>query len=71
VTVVEPGPVETPLIHVYPEAERLVTNVIPIDPRHIARIIRFALEQPTEVDLFEGRGSSYQPDSLGHVPSCR
>jgi NADP-dependent 3-hydroxy acid dehydrogenase YdfG len=53
VTVVEPGLVETPLIHVYPDADELVPGVIPLEPEDVARIIRFALEQPPNVDLFE------------------
>jgi NADP-dependent 3-hydroxy acid dehydrogenase YdfG len=53
VTVVEPGLVETPLIHVYPEADDLVPGVIPLDANDVARVIRFALEQPPNVDLFE------------------
>src|SRR5207244_10348259 len=43
VTVIEPGLVETPLIHVHPEATELVPGVVPLDPGEIARIIRFAL----------------------------
>jgi NADP-dependent 3-hydroxy acid dehydrogenase YdfG len=53
VTVVEPGLVETPLIHVYPEADELVPGVTPLEPDDVARVIRFALEQPPNVDLFE------------------
>ncbi len=53
VTVVEPGLVETPLIHVYPEADELVPGVTPLEPEDVARVIRFALEQPPNVDLFE------------------
>ena len=53
VTVIEPGLVETPLIHVYPEADALVPDVVPLDPAEVATIIRFALERPASVDLFE------------------
>ncbi len=53
VTVVEPGLVETPLIHVYPEADELVPGVVPLDAGDVAAVIRFALEQPPNVDLFE------------------
>jgi NADP-dependent 3-hydroxy acid dehydrogenase YdfG len=53
VTVVEPGLVETPLIHVYPEADELVPGVIPLDPADVAAVIRFALERPPNVDVFE------------------
>ena len=53
VTVIEPGLVETPLIHVYPEADALVPDVVPLDPAEVATIIRFALERPAGVDLFE------------------
>ena len=53
VTIVEPGLVETPLIHVYPGADALVPGVIPLDPREVAAVIRFALERPAGVDLFE------------------
>ncbi|MFI5262374.1 MAG: SDR family oxidoreductase, partial [Candidatus Limnocylindrales bacterium] len=53
VTVIEPGLVETPLIHVYPEADALVPGVVPLDPAEVATVIRFALERPAGVDLFE------------------
>ena len=53
VTVVEPGLVETPLIHVYPEADELVPGVIPLEPRDVAGVVRYALEQPLNVDVFE------------------
>jgi NADP-dependent 3-hydroxy acid dehydrogenase YdfG len=53
VTVIEPGLVVTPLIHVYPEADALGPDVVPLDPAEVATIIRFALERPASVDLFE------------------
>ena len=53
VSLIEPGLVETPLIHVYPEADALVPDVVPLDPAEVATIIRFALERPASVDLFE------------------
>lgn len=53
VTVVEPGLVETPLIHVYPEADSLVPGVVPLDAGDVAAVVKFALEQPPNVDVFE------------------
>lgn len=53
VSLVEPGLVETPLIHVYPEANDLVPGVIALDPDDIARAVRYVLEQPENVNVFE------------------
>ena len=53
VAVIEPGMVETPLIHLYPEADALVPGVVPLDPADIARCIRFVLEQPPNMNIFE------------------
>ena len=53
VTVIEPGRVETPLIHVFPEADSLVEGVIPLQPADVARAIVYALEQPPHVNVFE------------------
>ncbi len=53
VTVVEPGLVETPLIHVYPEADSLVPGVVPLEAGDVAAVVKFALEQPPNVDVFE------------------
>jgi NADP-dependent 3-hydroxy acid dehydrogenase YdfG len=53
VAVIEPGMVETPFIHIYPEADDLVPGVVPLDPADIARCIRFVLEQPPNMNIFE------------------
>jgi NADP-dependent 3-hydroxy acid dehydrogenase YdfG len=53
VTIIEPGLVETPLIHVYPEVEDMLPGVVALDPADIARCIRFVLEQPPNVNVFE------------------
>jgi len=53
VSLIEPGLVETPLIHVYPEANDLVPGVIALDPDDIARAVRYVLEQPDNVNVFE------------------
>jgi clavulanate-9-aldehyde reductase len=53
VTAIEPGLVETPLIHVYPGALDMVPGVIPLDPSDVARAVMFALEQPEAVNVAE------------------
>ena len=53
VSLIEPGLVETPLIHVYPEANDLVPGVIALDPDDIDRAVRYVLEQPDNVNVFE------------------
>jgi len=53
VTAIEPGLVETPLIHVYPGALDMVPGVIPLDPSDVARAVLFALEQPPAVNVAE------------------
>jgi NADP-dependent 3-hydroxy acid dehydrogenase YdfG len=53
VTLIEPGIVETPLIHVYPEALDMVPGVVPLDPVDVARAVRYALEQPPNVNVAE------------------
>jgi NADP-dependent 3-hydroxy acid dehydrogenase YdfG len=53
VSVIEPGLVETPLIHVYPEADSLVVGVVPLEPVDVARAIVFALDQPAHCNVFE------------------
>jgi NADP-dependent 3-hydroxy acid dehydrogenase YdfG len=53
VTVIEPGLVETPLIHVFPEADSLVEGVVPLRPADVARAIVYAVEQPPNVNVFE------------------
>ena len=53
VAVIEPGLVETPLIHVYPEAEEMLPGVVALDPDEIAACIRFVLERPPNVNVFE------------------
>jgi NADP-dependent 3-hydroxy acid dehydrogenase YdfG len=53
VTVIEPGLVETPLIHVHEAADSIVPGVTPMRPDDVARAVRFALEQPPDVNVFE------------------
>jgi NADP-dependent 3-hydroxy acid dehydrogenase YdfG len=53
VSVIEPGLVETPLIHVYPEADSLVPGVIPLLPVDIARAVVYVLDQPPNCNVFE------------------
>ena len=53
VAVIEPGLVETPLIHLYPEANDMLPGVVALDPAEIAQCIRFVLERPPHVNLFE------------------
>ena len=53
VSVIEPGLVETPLIHVYPGALDMVPGVVPLDPADIAQAVRFVLEQSPRVDIAE------------------
>jgi NADP-dependent 3-hydroxy acid dehydrogenase YdfG len=53
VSLIEPGIVETPLIHVYPEALDLGPGVVPLDPMDIARAVRYVLEQPANVSVAE------------------
>lgn len=53
VTTIEPGLVETPLIHVYPGALDMVPGVVPLDPGDVAGAVLFALEQPERVNVAE------------------
>ncbi len=53
VTVIEPGLVETPLIHVWEGSDDLVVGVTPLSPADVARAITFAVEQPPSVTVFE------------------
>jgi NADP-dependent 3-hydroxy acid dehydrogenase YdfG len=53
VTVIEPGLVETPLIHVWEGSDDLVTGVIPLAPADCARAILYAIEQPPSCTVFE------------------
>jgi NADP-dependent 3-hydroxy acid dehydrogenase YdfG len=53
VSLIEPGIVETPLIHVYPEALDLGPGVVPLEPIDVARAVRYVLEQPANVNVAE------------------
>jgi NADP-dependent 3-hydroxy acid dehydrogenase YdfG len=53
VSVIEPGVVETPLIHVHEAAAEILPGVTPLSPDDIARAVRYALEQPPGVNVFE------------------
>jgi len=53
VTVIEPGLVETPLIHVWEGSDDLVVGVTPLAPADVARAIVFAVDQPPSVTVFE------------------
>lgn len=53
VSLIEPGVVETPLIHVYPDALDMVSDVVPLEPRDVARAVHYVLEQPPSVNVAE------------------
>jgi NADP-dependent 3-hydroxy acid dehydrogenase YdfG len=53
ISIVEPGLVETPLIHVYPGALDMVPDVVPLEPADVARAVRYILEQPPGVNVSE------------------
>jgi len=53
VSVIEPGVVETPLIHVHEAAAEILPGVTPLQPEDIARAVRYVLEQPPGVNVFE------------------
>jgi hypothetical protein len=53
VSVIEPGLVETPLIHVHEAAADILPGVVPLEPADVARAVRFVLEQPPNVNVFE------------------
>jgi NADP-dependent 3-hydroxy acid dehydrogenase YdfG len=53
VSLIEPGIVETPLIHVYPDALDLGPRVVPLEPMDVARAVRYVLEQPANVNVAE------------------
>ena len=53
VTTIEPGLVETPLIHVYPGALDMVPNVVPMEPEDVAGAVLWALQQPARINVAE------------------
>jgi NADP-dependent 3-hydroxy acid dehydrogenase YdfG len=53
VSVIEPGVVETPLIHVQDAAAGILPGVTPLRPEDVARAVRYVLEQPPDVNVFE------------------
>lgn len=53
VTVIEPGLVETPLIHVWGGSDDLVVGVTPLAPADCARAILYAVDQPPSCTVFE------------------
>jgi NADP-dependent 3-hydroxy acid dehydrogenase YdfG len=53
VSVIEPGLVETPLIHVYAGSNDMVGEVDALSPEDIARAVRYVLDQPPGVNVFE------------------
>ncbi len=53
VTVIEPGLVETPLIHVWEGSDDLVVGVTPLAPADCARAILYAISQPPSCTVFE------------------
>ena len=53
VSVIEPGLVETPLIHVWEGSDDLVVGVTPLAAADVARAIVFAVDQPASVLVFE------------------
>jgi NADP-dependent 3-hydroxy acid dehydrogenase YdfG len=53
VSLIEPGVVETPLIHVYPDALDMIPGVVPLEPVDVARAVLFVLLQPPNVSVAE------------------
>ncbi len=53
VSVIEPGLVETPLIHVHEGSNDMVGDVAALSPDDIARAVRYVLDQPPGVNVFE------------------
>ena len=53
VSVIEPGLVETPLIHVYAGSNDMVGDVEALQREDIARAVRYVLEQPADVNVCE------------------
>lgn len=53
VSLIEPGIVETPLIHVYEESLDLGPGVVPLDPMDVAGAVSWVLEQPANVSVAE------------------
>jgi NADP-dependent 3-hydroxy acid dehydrogenase YdfG len=53
VSLIEPGLVETPLIHVYAGSNDMVGEVDALSPDDIARAVRYVLDQPPGVNVFE------------------
>jgi NADP-dependent 3-hydroxy acid dehydrogenase YdfG len=53
VSLIEPGVVETPLIHVYADTLDLLPGVRPLDPVDVAAAVRYVLEQPPNVNVAE------------------
>lgn len=53
VSLIEPGLVETPLIHVYPDALDVTPGVVPLEPVDVARAVLFVLQQPPNVNVAE------------------
>jgi len=53
VSLIEPGLVETPLIHVYEGSNDMVGEVDALTPEDIARAVRYVLDQPPGVNVFE------------------
>jgi NADP-dependent 3-hydroxy acid dehydrogenase YdfG len=53
VSLIEPGLVETPLIHVYPGSNDMVGEVQALSPEDIARAVRYVVDHPAGVNVFE------------------
>lgn len=53
VSLIEPGLVETPLIHVHPGSNDMVGEVDALSPEDVARAVRYVLDQPASVNVFE------------------
>ena len=51
VTQIEPGLVDTPLIHALPEGQHDLEKIEALSPEHIAWAVAFALCQPRVVNL--------------------
>jgi NADP-dependent 3-hydroxy acid dehydrogenase YdfG len=53
VSVIEPGLVDTPLVHSHPFAIARNPGVTPLEPADCARAVRYVLEQPVGCNVFE------------------
>lgn len=53
VALIEPGAVDTPALDLLGDPDDLLPGVTPLDPSDVARAVRFVLEQPPHINVFE------------------